>query len=44
VLGARSAGLQAIWIDRLERRWPFPLPKPPRAHDLTGAVELALGQ
>jgi 2-haloacid dehalogenase len=42
VLGARAAGLRGIWIDRLERRWPFPLDEPPRASDLREAVELAL--
>ncbi|MFN2469162.1 MAG: haloacid dehalogenase type II [Gaiellaceae bacterium] len=42
VIGARAAGLGAIWIDRLERRWPFPLPDAPRAPDLARAVELAL--
>jgi 2-haloacid dehalogenase len=26
VIGARAAGLRAIWIRRLERRWPFPIP------------------
>ncbi len=25
VVGARNAGLEAVWVDRLERRWPFPL-------------------
>jgi 2-haloacid dehalogenase len=44
VLGARAAGLQAVWIDRLERRWPFPLPQPPSAPDLRQAVELALAE
>jgi 2-haloacid dehalogenase len=26
VVGARAAALRAIWVARLERRWPFPLP------------------
>lgn len=42
VVGARAAGLGAVWVDRLERRWPLPLPVPPTASDLERAVELAL--
>ena len=42
VLGARAAGLGAIWIDRLEKRWPFPTDEPPTAGDLVEAVELTL--
>lgn len=42
VVGARAAGLRAVWVERLERRWPFPLPPPPTAPDLTAAVEVAL--
>ncbi len=42
VVGARAAGLGAVWVDRLERRWPFPLPDPPTAPDLVQAVEIAL--
>jgi 2-haloacid dehalogenase len=42
VLGAQSAGLRAVWVDRLERRWSFPLPEPPRASGLLQAVALAL--
>ncbi|MGH3031242.1 MAG: haloacid dehalogenase type II, partial [Gaiellaceae bacterium] len=42
VLGARNAGLQAVWVDRLERRWPFPLPEPARAPGLLEAVALVL--
>ncbi len=42
VLGAQNAGLRAIWVDRLERRWPFPLPEPPRASGLVEAVALAV--
>jgi 2-haloacid dehalogenase len=44
VVGARAAGLQAIWVDRLERRWPFPLDEPPRAPSIAEAVELLLVQ
>jgi 2-haloacid dehalogenase len=40
VVGARNAGLQAVWVDRLERRWPFPLPEPARAPGLVEAVAL----
>ena len=42
VLGARAAGLGAIWVDRVEHAWPFPSEEPPRAPDLERAVELAL--
>jgi 2-haloacid dehalogenase len=42
VLGARAAGLDAVWVDRVEHRWPFPSPEEPRAPDLERAVELAL--
>jgi 2-haloacid dehalogenase len=41
-LGARAAGLSAVWIDRLERQWPFPTEVPRTARDLVAAVELAL--
>lgn len=41
VVGARAAGMGAVWVDRLERRWPFPTSEPPRAPDLVAAVELA---
>jgi 2-haloacid dehalogenase len=45
VVGAKEAGLDAVWIDRLEREWPFPKGKPRRvAHDLLEAVELALAK
>lgn len=43
VLGARAAGLDAVWVERLERRWPFPVDEPPRAGDLRQAVNLLLG-
>jgi hypothetical protein len=43
VIGAQAANLQAIWIDRLERRWPFPLPEPRRAGNLEQAAELVVG-
>ena len=42
VVGASAAGLGAVWVDRLERVWPFPLPQPPTAPDLERAVETAL--
>lgn len=44
VLGARAAGLGAVWVDRLEGRWPFPIPQPPTASDLAQAVEIALSE
>ena len=45
VVGAKAAGLDAIWIDRLERAWPFPKGKPRRvAHDLVEAAELVLAK
>jgi 2-haloacid dehalogenase len=45
VLGAKQAGLEAVWIDRSECLWPFPRRKPRRvAHDLVEAVELALAK
>ena len=40
VVGARAAGLDAIWIDREERAWPFPLDPPQRAADIAEAVRL----
>lgn len=42
VLGARAAGMSAIWVDRLERRRPFPTVEPPSASHLVEAAELAL--
>jgi 2-haloacid dehalogenase len=42
VVGAVAAGLPATWIDRLERRWPFPTVEPPSAGRLVEAVDLAL--
>jgi 2-haloacid dehalogenase len=45
VVGAKEAGLDAIWIDRVEREWPFPKGKPRRvAHGLLEAAELALAK
>jgi len=45
VVGAKSAGLDAVWVDRLEREWPFPKGKPRRvAHDLVEAAELAVAK
>lgn len=42
VVGARAAGLDTVWIERLEKRWPFPTDERPTAHDLVHAAELAL--
>lgn len=41
VVGARAAGLGAVWVDRLERRWPFPTDEPRSARGLVDAVELS---
>lgn len=42
--GAQRAGLEAIWIDRLEGSWPSIFPPPHRqATDLVSAAELVLG-
>lgn len=43
VLGALNARLQAVWVEREEREWPFPLHEPRRASSLVAAVELAVG-
>lgn len=42
VVGAKAAGLDTIWVDRLEREWPFPRGKPRSriAHDLLEAANL----
>ena len=42
VMGARAAGLHAIWVSRLERRWPLPLDEQPGVADLEAAVALIL--
>lgn len=42
VAGARAAGLGAVWVSRLERRWPLPPPEPPAAAGLTGAADRIL--
>jgi hypothetical protein len=43
VVGARG-GARDDWMDRRERRWPLPVPEPPRAASLAVAVEvLAIG-
>ena len=46
VVGAKEAGLDAVWVDRLEREWPFPRGKPRSrvAHDLIEAAELAVAK
>jgi 2-haloacid dehalogenase len=45
VVGAKEAGLDAVWIDRVEREWPFPKGKPRRAaQGLLEAAELALAK
>jgi 2-haloacid dehalogenase len=42
VVGARAAGLDAVWVRRLERRWPLPLPEPRSAASLLEAVGILL--
>lgn len=42
VMGAASAGLGAICVDRSEKVWPFPFDPPARADDLDEAVERLL--
>lgn len=42
IVGARSAGLQAIWVVREEKSWPFPLAPPVSAADLAGAADAIL--
>lgn len=42
VVGARAAGLDAIWVDRLECRWPLPVAEPRRAASLLEGVEALL--
>ncbi len=44
VVGARAAGLGAIWVDRLERRWPLPVPEPRRVASLVEAIDALLDQ
>jgi 2-haloacid dehalogenase len=39
VNGARAAGPRAIWIRRLERRWPFPIPEPDGVASLVEAAD-----
>src|SRR5919201_2380824 len=39
VVGARAAGLETIWVDRLERRWPLPVSEPRPAPPLLDAGE-----
>jgi 2-haloacid dehalogenase len=39
-VGARAAGLEAVWVDRLEQMWPLPVPEVLRVPGLTEAAEL----
>src|SRR5262249_58158864 len=41
VLGARAVGMRALWIARLERRWPLPLPQAETVRSLIEAAERA---
>ncbi len=43
VMGARAAGLDAVWVSRLERRWPLPVPQGATAGDLAEAAERIAG-
>lgn len=42
VVGARAAGLEAVWVERLEHRWPLPVPEAPKAADPHEAAALVL--
>ncbi|HET8528751.1 MAG TPA: HAD-IA family hydrolase [Gaiellaceae bacterium] len=43
-LGARNAGMQAVWIGSEEQAWPFPtMPAPKKAETLVDAVAAAQG-
>jgi 2-haloacid dehalogenase len=42
VVGARAAGLNGVWVERLERRWPLPVLPVPGAADLRAAAALVL--
>jgi 2-haloacid dehalogenase len=44
VLGARNAGLRAIFVDRDDRGWRLPVAPAPAARDLVSAVRLAIRQ
>lgn len=45
VMGAKAAGLDAVWVDRLEREWPLPRGKPRNAApDLEQAARLAVAK
>ena len=42
-VGAKQAGWDAVWIERLEREWPFPKGKPRKpVHGLEQAVQAVL--
>lgn len=43
VVGARAAGMQSVWVRRLERRWPLPVEEARVADDLAEAAALACG-
>jgi len=44
IIGARAVGLDAVWIDRQEHEWPFPLAPAARAADLIAAADLVVAE
>jgi 2-haloacid dehalogenase len=45
VAGAKAAGLDAIWVDRVEREWPLPKGKPRKvASDLEEAARFVVAK
>jgi len=38
VVGARAIGMEAVWVTRLERVWPLPMPEAQSAADLVEAA------
>lgn len=43
-LGARAVCMRALWVDRLERVWPFPLPETERVRGLEEAAGQLLAE
>ena len=43
VAGAKAAGLEAVWVDRLEGEWPLPKGKPRKtASNLEQAAQIVV--